>query len=248
MAEFSTKNQLRGKDGKWVFMGGSVKWFDPTTNTYMTGKIVKIEGSKVTIEREDGTLTEVNQENISTIVSKASLSPEDEEANEEPDESPLNDPEEVKQAPIGQEISVTLNGVKTYFKKTGTDTWQYTEGGEDSPNLNDADFKFVIENGNVKKKSTKPVTAAVAPESDTVFGIVTQDEEETQTSTVTALVKDDPDGTFYRKEGEWVLVDDEAPEIAGNWVEVIGDAVPIYDEFEGSAELTFERFSAVIVD
>lgn len=244
MAEFNSKNQLRGKDGKWVFMGGSVKWFDPITNTYMTGKIVKIEGDKVTIEREDGTLTEVNQDNISTIAAKASLTPEDEKENEEPDESPLNDPEEIKEAPIGQEISVTLNGVKTHFKKTGTDTWQYTEGAEDSPELNDADFKFVIENGNVKKKSTKPVTAAVAPESDTVFGLVT-DEEGVE---VIALVKDEPEGTFFRAGGNWQEIDADSELIAGNWIEVVGEATEIFDANESAEPTLVTVFDAVIVD
>lgn len=245
MAEFNTKNQLRGKDGKWVFMGGSVKWFDPTTNTYVVGKIVKIEGDIVTVEREDGYTTEINKDNISTIASKASLTPEDEEENQDPQEDPVLDAEEIKDAPVGQEISVTLNGVKTHFKKTATDTWRYSEGEESSPDLNDEDFKFVVENGNVKRKSaSKPVTAAIAPESDTVFGLVTNEEE----TEVLQLIKDEPEGTFYRDLGEWVEISPESPEIQGNWIEVTGDAVPVFDEHEQSTTLKVETFSTFIVD
>lgn len=245
MAEFSTKNQLRGKDGKWVFMGGSVKWFDPTTNTYVVGKIVKIEGDVVTVEREDGYVTEINKDNISTIASKASLTPEDEEENQDPQEDPVVDAEEIKDAPVGQEISVTLNGVKSHFKKTSTDTWRYQEGEESSPDLNDEDFRFVVENGNVKRKSApKPVTAAIAPESDTVFGLVTNEE----VSEVVALIKDEPEGTFFRAGGDWQEIDADSELIEGNWIEVTGDSVSIFDENESAEPTPVTLFDAVIVD
>lgn len=63
--------QLRDKHGKWIEMGGGVKWFD--NGSWHNGTASAFEGNNVVVKMDDGSEKRVNHRQIEPIRAKGSL-------------------------------------------------------------------------------------------------------------------------------------------------------------------------------
>lgn len=72
----NARKQLRGKDGKWIFMGGGVKWFDALKGIMRAGTVDGFDGDYVHVVGTDGSSNNVHRKKITAIPKKATLTSE----------------------------------------------------------------------------------------------------------------------------------------------------------------------------
>lgn len=72
----NAKKQLRGKDGKWIYEGGSVKWLDAASGLWFSGVVDGINGDYVSVNTgPSGSTHNIHRSRITAIPKKASLTP-----------------------------------------------------------------------------------------------------------------------------------------------------------------------------
>lgn len=69
----NARKQLRGKDGRWIYEGGSVKWFDALKGIMRAGVVDSFNGDYVNVKANDGGTSKVHRSNITAIPKKATL-------------------------------------------------------------------------------------------------------------------------------------------------------------------------------
>lgn len=100
----------------------------------------------------------------------------------------------------------------------------------------------------------EPIVAAAPTPEDLAEGVsfgITVDE--TDDSTVLELVKNDPNGVYYREDEAWIALDPDAdedtyPTVYGPiWYDVTSDAIPVFDDAALQDSIEKAQFDTFIV-
>lgn len=197
----NARKQLRGKDGKWIFMGGSVKWLNKALGALTSGKVTGIDGDYVNIHGNDGQDYKIHRSAISSIPAKATLP----SANGSVLAAKSTDKEGIYELRVSNEYTVTPKNLKEgdrvyggsvtnpngppswtgksgqswYSTKTNGEVWEVVSI-EDKPS--DLNITYKNDKGQQKTVLTpKSPGARLIPENETLNAAIDQNIQTTVT-------------------------------------------------------------------
>lgn len=74
---FKTNKQIRGSKGWYVTKRGLIKWFDPESGEYKTGRVNGIDGDDVSVTDSEGNQSVIHRTAVTAIKSKATIPTEE---------------------------------------------------------------------------------------------------------------------------------------------------------------------------